>query len=209
GADQREGRGHFFECARFHGAQQAAHAGRFNLEDAHGAAFGDDRAGGGIVFGNGGEIDGAGLRAGCDAVGGYGRGKGSRGRGGSGGGIGNRREIPRFADSARNDVGGRDGKRLRRRLGTLFLYLVYLLYFLNLLLNVVQRQRHRGEPALAEQVHLDQAEGFDGVHIILRDDDALGGAFQRDKMRQRARGITVPHGWMPRWRGASSSRRAT
>jgi len=35
-----------------------------------------------------------------------------------------------------------------RRHAALLLYLLYLLYFLNLFLNVVQRQRHRGESAL-------------------------------------------------------------
>src|SRR5579885_2471870 len=54
--------------------------------------------------------------------------------------------------------------------------------------NVVQGERHGGEAALAEEVHLDEAEGFDGVHVVLRDDDALGGAFERDKLRERARG---------------------
>src|SRR5882762_1279491 len=54
--------------------------------------------------------------------------------------------------------------------------------------DIVQRERHRGEAALAEQIHLDQAKSFDGVHVVLRHNDPFCRALQRRQPRQRPRG---------------------
>src|SRR6267154_1850215 len=60
-----------------------------------------------------------------------------------------------------------------RRNGVLLLNLLYFLYLLNSsFLDVVERERHRRESALAEQIHLDQTECLDVVHVVLRDDNA-------------------------------------
>jgi hypothetical protein len=134
GTDERERGGDFLERAGFHGAQETAHPGGFDLENAHGATGGDDVASSGIVFGDGVEIDLAGGGAGSGAIGG---------------------------DSC-----------------GLFWRAV----------DVVESEGHGGEAALAEKIHLDEAEGFDGVHVILRDDDAFGSTLERNELRERTRG---------------------
>src|SRR6266853_873936 len=45
-------------------------------------------------------------------------------------------------------------------------------------IDVVERERHRRESALAEQIHFYQSECFDIIHVVLRDDDAFCGALQ-------------------------------
>src|SRR5437762_1588026 len=55
-------------------------------------------------------------------------------------------------------------------------------------LDVVERERHGSEAALAEQIHFDEPEIFDGVHVVLRDDDAFCGAFERRQACQWTRG---------------------
>jgi len=45
---------------------------------------------------------------------------------------------------------------------------------------------HRREPALAEQIHFDQAQRFDGVHVVLRDDNSFRSAFEWEVLRQTA-----------------------
>ncbi len=49
----------------------------------------------------------------------------------------------------------------------------------------VQRIGKSGERALPQQVHLDQPQRFDGVHVVLGDDDALGGQLQRRQLGER------------------------
>jgi len=147
---------YFFQCARSHHAQQSTHGRRLNLKNTQGASFGDDGAGGWVVFGDSGEINDAGFGAGSYAV-------------------------------------GRDGSAIFARHSPLatrhcFFNRFYFLYFFRRFFDVVESKSHGGEAALAKQIHLDKSERFDGVHVVLRDDDALRRALQRDEMRQRARG---------------------
>ena len=55
-------------------------------------------------------------------------------------------------------------------------------------LDVVEREGHGSEAALAEQIHFDEPEIFDGVHAALRDDNPFCGAFERRQARQWTRG---------------------
>src|SRR5208282_3875733 len=119
----------------------------------------EHRAGSRIVFGNRRKIDCSGLGARGYAVG---RDGGSRGsKGGKGGRGAERRGIVVAVTSPRHSERSPRSKELcpiARPLcdESLFdlqsflhlLHLIYLLCFLNLLLNVVQRQRHRRKPAL-------------------------------------------------------------
>ncbi len=68
--------------------------------------------------------------------------------------------------------------------------------------DVVQCQRHGGEAALAEEIHLDQAERFDGVHVVLRHDDAFRRPLERRQPVERARGNHRAAGMNPEmpWR---------
>ena len=56
------------------------------------------------------------------------------------------------------------------------------------MVDIVEGEGHGGEAALAEEIHLDEAKSFDGVHVILRDDNALGGALEGDEIGERLRG---------------------
>src|SRR5271169_270751 len=60
-----------------------------------------------------------------------------------------------------------------RRNVVFFLYLLYFFYLLYLFFDVIHRQRHRRKPALTKQIHLDQSERFDGIHVVLRHDNSF------------------------------------